>query len=73
MSSHGVDDGAGYGTASTPGAKAKPEHRDDRIKVTAEFTISDLIEAGSLTFTISSHAPTTPDPLPPTPAEPGDE
>jgi len=35
---------------------------DDRIKLTAEFSLSDLIEAGSLTFTISSHAPPTPEP-----------
>ena len=46
---------------------------DDRIKLTAEFSLSDLIEAGSLTFTIRSLAPQTPEPTPPTPAEPGDE
>lgn len=43
---------------------------DDRIKLTAEFSISDLIEAGSLTFTLT---PNRPEPaLPPTPAEPGE-
>jgi hypothetical protein len=43
---------------------------DDRIKFTAEFTMADLKEAGSLTFTIKSLAPPEPEPLPPTPPEP---
>lgn len=47
---------------------------DDRIKVTAEFSMADLIAAGSLTFTIKSHAPApAPEPLPPTPTEPQGE